>query len=76
MRDKIVTIIVALGGLGFCGLAIKIAWWLIAMILTGASEGNWMKVIATGIIGYLGGVAAVVICLIIGIALLVVAVDH
>ncbi len=76
MRDRIETIITALAGLGFCGLGVKIAWWLIAMILTGASEGNWVKVIATGIIGYLGGVAAVVICLGIGIGLLVVSLDN
>ncbi len=76
MRGKIVNIIVAAIGGGFCALGVRIAWWLVVMILTGASEGNWVKVIATGIIGYLGGVAAVVICVIIGLVLLAVALDN
>lgn len=47
----------------------KGSWWIVAVIIGGAATGNWLQVIAGGIIGYLA-FGLFVIFLIAGICLI------
>ena len=76
MRERITRIIGALVGVVFCGLGVKLAWWLGAMIVEGIATGNLAKIIGAGILTYVGGAAIVVVCLGIGIGLLVISIDN
>lgn len=76
MRDRIIQIIIALTGMGFCATGIKVAWWLVARMLEGIAEGNLAMIIGTGLLMYLGGSIVVVILLGIGTGLLVLATDY
>ena len=70
MLGKLLGTLASWSGAAVCGYG---AWKIIEIILNGVSSGNWLMVIAGGIIGYLFGallIVGAVVLAIIGFAIL------